>query len=181
MKGKMIFIKCNNADENAQRHVARDYLVIPQNKRVYIISRGDASDREIMNICNDIVGSESRDFIVYVFVPRDGALKDSLKNAFPGNSPVKPVVAGHKTEVYLNAADVVLTKLNIAHRENAERDIPKTSVTEKISAAYFNAYRSAKEAVKAARQFLDGKALPGRSAGKAAQFLQFLHGPKIRS
>lgn len=177
MKGKMIFISCRGADGDSQRHIARDYLVIPQNRRVYIISRGDASDREIINICSDIVETETRDFVVYVLVSRDGPLKDSLRNAFPGNSPVRPVVAGRKTEVYINAADVILTKTNIARREDAAGDIPKASVTKRISAAYFSAYRSAKEAIRAAKLFLDGKALPAKCSGKAAQLLRFIYGP----
>ncbi|MBP1586817.1 MAG: hypothetical protein ILO53_00240 [Clostridia bacterium] len=170
----MIFISCNKADENSQRHVARDYLVIPQNRRVYIISRGDASDREIINICNDIVATENHDFVVYVLVPRDGELKEALRNAFPGNSSVRPVVAGRKTEVYLNAADVILTKANIARREGPSDNIPKASMTQRISAAYFSAYRSAKEAIKAARLFLDGKALPAKTGSKAAHLLKFI-------
>ena len=151
MKGKMIFINCKTAEGSTERKAARDYLVIPQTKRVYIVTPGEATARDVTAICRDIVRTETENFVVYVLTPRGSGLQETLREQFSGEPAVCPVVIGKKTETYLKAADVILTRASIlTDPVDAAAD-----VGDMLTTAYSKAYRSVSQAVLNAKLFLD--------------------------
>ena len=157
MKGKMIFINCKTAEGSVERKAARDYLVIPQTKRVYIVTPGEATEKDVTGICRDILRTETENFVVYVLTPRGSGLPEALKENFSGEPAVRPVVIGKKTEMYLKAADVILTKASIL----TDPVDAAANVGDVITTAYTKAYRNVKLAVQNAKLFLDTRCQTG--------------------
>ena len=110
---------CRGEEHGAvERKAARNYLVIPNNKRVYLILPDGLEERQVLELCGEILAMEDKDLIVYVFVQRGDALADSLREAFPDRWAIQPVVIGSKANQFIYAADVVLTKAGILSASN---------------------------------------------------------------
>ena len=121
---KAFTVFCRGEEDGAlERKAARNYLVIPNNKRVYLILPDGMEERQVLELCGEILEMEDSDLIVYVFVQRGGALADMLRKAFPDRWAIQPIVIGSKANKFIYAADVVLTKarfLSASHTSETE-------------------------------------------------------------
>ena len=113
MKNKLIVINYDNSQNSTITKAARNYLVIPSGKRVYLVISKDMTIDTVFEICDGIIENESEDFAVYVYVRRDGDFRERLVEKYGAGSRVSPVVVGKMTEMYINAADIVLTKATL--------------------------------------------------------------------
>ena len=53
---------------------ARNYLFIPQNKRVYLVLTGGMGYDEVTGICSEMLDAEDEDFLLYILLPRDSEI-----------------------------------------------------------------------------------------------------------
>lgn len=105
-----------------------------------------ATSRSVISICESIAHGESGDLAIYVFCSRESGLDDLIKETFGGDSPVKPVVIGNKTGMYISAADVI-----ISANQNVAQD---TSLSK---AAFIKVYKRIGSAISAAKRFVNAK------------------------
>ena len=144
---QIITITCNEAG-GMERKIARNYLVIPQNRRVYLIAPGAAGSREVLALCREILNREGENVTVYVYVNRGGELPLILKHRFVGEDRIRPVIVGKGTEQFLKAADVVLTRSKVLL---SPEEAPQKKEKKQLLIA-----SSVKEAISKAKRFLDG-------------------------
>ena len=101
-------------DEKFAHHMekaaARNYLAIPQNQDVFLIMSGGIGVGNAGAICDEILRRHSGAFTVYILVGRNSDLKQTLEEKYAGNEHIRIVTFTKKVNVYMNAADVLITK-----------------------------------------------------------------------
>ncbi|MBP5312457.1 MAG: hypothetical protein J6112_06465 [Clostridia bacterium] len=152
MNGNNVFLNCMAEEGNPERISARDYLLIPLSKRVYIVLNDGSAPRSIISICENIIAKEQDDFVIYVFCGRESGIGDKIKETFGESSAVKAIIVGNKVEMYLKAADVIFSKFSLFSEQGktvAYKPAGKTKI------AFSKAYRSIGGAISAAKRFLE--------------------------
>lgn len=89
---------------------ARNYLAIPQDRRVYLVMSGGMGSTGLLALCEALTDAESGDFGVYVLVGRSDELRERLEVRFKGEPSVHIVTFTEKVNLYMEAADVLLSK-----------------------------------------------------------------------
>ena len=101
-------------DEKFAHHMekaaARNYLAIPQKQDVFLIMSGGIGVGNAGAICDEILRRHSGAFTVYILVGRNSDLKQTLEEKYAGNEHVRIVTFTKKVNVYMNAADVMISK-----------------------------------------------------------------------
>ena len=101
-------------DEKFAHHMekaaARNYLAIPQNQDVFLVMSGGIGVGNAGAICDEILRRHSGAFTVYILVGRNSDLKQTLEEKYAGNEHVRIVTFTKKVNVYMNAADVMISK-----------------------------------------------------------------------
>ena len=101
-------------DEKFAHHMekaaARNYLAIPQNQDVFLIMSGGIGVGNAGAICDEILRRHSGAYTVYILVGRNSDLKQTLDEKYAGNEHVRIVTFTKKVNVYMNAADVMISK-----------------------------------------------------------------------
>ena len=155
MNGNTVFLRCMTCEDTPERVSAREYLLIPLSKTVYVVLTEGASPRAVVSICESVAGSVSGDFSIYVCCSRESGIGDVVREHFGENSPVRPIVIGNKTGMYVSAADVIFS----AYTE-ADRKPPMPEGT------FSRVYRSIGAAITAAKKFIAARRKAGGCAGK---------------
>lgn len=89
---------------------ARNYLVIPQDKRVYLVMTGGMGYDEVTAICAEMMEAEDEDFLLYLLLPRDSDLRDRLLEKYRRNDSIRVITLTKNLNVYMEGADVVLSR-----------------------------------------------------------------------
>lgn len=132
-----------------ERKAARNYLVIPQERRVFLImSQGMTEDR-VLSICEEILRTENRWFAVYVLMERASRLYDEISAHFRFDDRIHPIIIGKATNFYVQAADVILTKAGILS-DSFDEDLMPVGQCATVLA------ENVKSAVKKAAQLMKG-------------------------
>ena len=101
-------------DEKFAHHMekaaARNYLAIPQEQDVFLVMSGGIGVGNAGAICDEILRRHSGAFTVYILVGRNSDLKQTLEEKYAGNEHVRIVTFTKKVNVYMNAADVMISK-----------------------------------------------------------------------
>lgn len=91
---------------------ARNYLVIPANRKMYLIMTGGIGCGNILELCNEILRGEDRDddTSVYVLAGRNSDLKGSIEKRYKNDDRIQAITFTEKVDIYMSAADVLLSK-----------------------------------------------------------------------
>ena len=92
------------------KYSARNYLVIPQEKRVYLFLAGGMGYKEVRDICLEMLSAEDEDFLLYVLLPRDSDIREKLSQLFYRESSIRVITLTKRLNIYMEGADVVMTK-----------------------------------------------------------------------
>lgn len=92
------------------KKAARNYLVIPENRRVYLLLSDGISYEEIRDVCDELLRTENENFLFYVFVSRGCEKGELLKRRYQTEERVQIITLNKKLSVYMESADVILTK-----------------------------------------------------------------------
>lgn len=161
---------------------ARNYLFIPQDKRVYLLLAGGMSYQTVMNLCIEMLELEDESFLLYVLLPRDSEIMDKLSEKLRTEQSIRVITLNKKLNIYMEGADVVLTRpLAFESYEAAAVGAPlvhlMTAKPDENKLAEFFAGNdmslkaaSARDAITQARRLADEKALACRMARKQEQF-----------
>ncbi|MBQ7445731.1 MAG: hypothetical protein IJS71_07345 [Clostridia bacterium] len=154
MNGNVVFLNCMAVEGNPERANAREYLLIPLSKKVYIVMTEGAGPRSVVSLCDNIVTNEAGDYVIYVFCSRESGIGDRVREVFGDDSPVKTVVVGNRVEMYLKAADVVFSKFSLFGDGGEPSGIRRLGA---LKIAFSKAYRSAGTAITAAKRYLNSQ------------------------
>lgn len=89
---------------------ARNYLFIPEDKRVYLLLSEDMPYAQVCAACDELIRTESGDYIVYVCVERDSAAGNRLKNDYRGDPHIAVITTNRKMNILMGSADVALAQ-----------------------------------------------------------------------
>lgn len=89
---------------------ARNYLVIPQDKRVYLFLAGGMRYEDVLNICVEMLSEEDESFLLYVLLPRDSEIRERLSRKFSAETGIRVITLTKKLNIYMQGADAVLTR-----------------------------------------------------------------------
>ena len=89
---------------------ARNYLVIPQDKRVYLFLAAGMRFEEVRDICVEMLNTEDEGFLMYVLLPRDSEIKERLEQKFRSQDSIRMITLTKRLNLYMEGADVVLSR-----------------------------------------------------------------------
>ena len=159
--------------EQMGKAAARNYLVVPQKKRIYLIHCHGLSTGNVEDLCDGLLRDEGSDFSVWLLVGRDGDKRDNLLTYYAENPAVQVITYTEKVNVYMEAADVMLSKsIGIICAEGAVSSVPMVNispVTGRDRNADFLSSREiavkatgVREAVRKAKKFCENAVMSGR-------------------
>ena len=161
---------------------ARNYLVIPQDKRVYLFLAGGMCFEEVRDICVEMLDAEDESFLLYVLLPRDSEIKEQLEQKFRGEGSIRLITVTKSLNVYMEGADVVLTKpLAYESYEAAVAGAPLVHImtsrgSERKMAEFFASQDmslkagSVRDTIVQARRLAEEKAVAQRMKNKQSQY-----------
>ena len=89
---------------------SRRLLSIPENKKVYVIMSGGIGGGKVADLCKRLYSVTDSGTLIYALVGRNEQLKESLDSFFAGVSRIKVIPFTTDVNLYMKAADVLLTK-----------------------------------------------------------------------
>ena len=108
-----------------QKPEARNHLIIPQKQHIYMIMTGGIGCGDVMKLCGEILKDSDLDIAVYVLSGRNDQLKEDVDQRHRQDPRVQSVVFTDKVNIYMNAADVLLSKPGgISSTEAAVANVP---------------------------------------------------------
>jgi len=111
--------------ERMSKEEARNYLVIPSDKRLYLIMTGGIGCGNVLDLCSEILKDKGDDTAIYVLAGRNSDLLDRIRKRYGEDERVHAVAFTRKVNVYMSAADVLLSKPGgISSTEAAVMNIP---------------------------------------------------------
>ena len=164
------------------KYGARNYLVIPQDKRVYLFLAGGMSFEEVRDICVEMLDAEDEDFLLYVLLPRDSEIREKLGQLFFDENSIRVITLTKSLNIYMEGADVVMTKpLAFESYEAAVAGTPLVHIMtsrggDRRMAEFFAAQDmslkavSVRDTIAQARRLAREQALAQRMKNKQSQF-----------
>lgn len=95
--------------DNFSRIKARNYLVIPERKKLFVVLAENKDENEIVELCDGFL-SDSTDCYVFVIFSRESGLSEIICSRYGTDSKIKPVTVSKRIGIYLQAADAVIAK-----------------------------------------------------------------------
>lgn len=89
---------------------ARRRLNLPEGKRVYLVMTGGVGCGNVSEICDGLRAGDDSDFLACVLTGRNEELRAELAERYRGEPRVRPVEFTREVSIYMNAADVLITK-----------------------------------------------------------------------
>lgn len=155
------------------RRAARKYLVIPEKQKVYLVLASGMSAKNAEEICESIARTEDGDYSVYCLCGRESDTLDELSERYLGDKKIRIVTYTEKINIYMEAADVVLSRpVGIISAEAAVSAVPLVHITPKSgfdkTAEFFSSHEMAlkgfdvRDAVNKAKRLLENSAVSER-------------------
>lgn len=122
---------------------ARRMLELPEDKRIILIMTGGVGCENMLDLCKDVYSLKDDDTLILVLIGHNNRLADSIAENFGENSGIITVPFTDKVALYMNSADVLLSKSGgLSSTEAAIANIPYIIVNaipgcESKNAAYF--------------------------------------------
>ena len=107
------------------REEARNYLVIPTERKMYLIMTGGLGCGNVIDLCKEILESTGDDASIYVLAGRNNDLHEDIQNQFFGDERIQTVTFTQRVNIYMKAADVLISKPGgISSTEAAVANVP---------------------------------------------------------
>jgi processive 1,2-diacylglycerol beta-glucosyltransferase len=164
------------------KRAARNYLFIPQDRKVYLLLAGGMRYEDARDICAGMLGCEE-DFLLYVLLPRDSEIREKLGAKFAGEEHIRVITLTKKLNIYMQGADVVLTRpLAYESYEAAAAGAPLVHITsvrgsDRRIADFFSSHEMSlkaggvHDAIEKARRLANEKAVAARMKKRQERFV----------
>ena len=108
---------------------ARELLNIDQEAKIYLLMTGGVGCENMVGICDELLSALRKNDQILVMTGRNDKLKDRLDKKYNADSRMRTVAFTKKVELYMAAADVILTKPGgLSSTEAAVVNIPLVHV-----------------------------------------------------
>ncbi len=160
--------------ERIGKMAARNYLVIPRSKRVYLLMSDGLSGDYIIRLCEELKKSEQHDYLVYIPTVRYSEIKDKLMKYSVKDPHIRVITYTQKLNLYIESADVMLLKPDaVTSTEAAVSGVPMVHLfqgkgTQGMSGDFFASHEMAviadsiRDAADKAKRFIEEKAMAAR-------------------
>lgn len=107
------------------KDAARNYLVIPQSKAVFLIMSGGVGCGNILELCDELINRNETNYVAYILVGRNSELKEKIDVRYANHPQIQAVTFTEKVNLYMNAADVLISKPGgLSSTEAAVANVP---------------------------------------------------------
>lgn len=89
---------------------AREQLNIPQDEEIFLIMTGGVGCGNVIGLCDELIRLQKRSFRAYVLVGNNNQMKEEIEEHFGSDGRIEAVPFTKKVSLYMNAADVLITK-----------------------------------------------------------------------
>lgn len=96
--------------ERIGKAAARNYLVIPKNKRVYLLIPDGLELNDVIRLCEELSCTEKEEYLLYIPTPRCSVIRDRLMEYAAGSSTVRIITYTRQLNLYIESADAMLLK-----------------------------------------------------------------------
>ena len=112
-------------NELISKEQARNSLSLPQNKKIVLIMTGGIGSGDALTLCKELSNRMSDETLVYVLCGRNSDLKEKISKKFAQSSHIKAIAFTKNVNLYMKAADVLISKPGgISSSEAAAVGIP---------------------------------------------------------
>ncbi len=130
-------------DRRLDKATARNRLVIPPKRKIYLLLFGGMNRSIIEGICDEFLAQEKDDFAAYLPVRRNSDLRDDLKKKYCLDPHIHVIAYTEQQNVLMDAADVILTRpFGTQSTETSAAGVPMVHVMilpgrERLNAEFF--------------------------------------------
>lgn len=111
--------------EHIPKEGARNYLVIPQDAEMYLIMLGGIGCGNVLSLCDELLKNRNDAIIIYILAGRNSELMNKANDKYQSDHRVQAVAFTEKVNIYMCAADVVISKPGgISSTEAAALNVP---------------------------------------------------------
>lgn len=104
---------------------ARNRLVLPREGRIYLLMTGGMGSGNAGTLCRELLREETQPFTAIVLAGRNSALREEMEKAFAGEQRIRCVCFTDEVNLYMEAADVILSKPGgLSSTETAALGVP---------------------------------------------------------
>lgn len=96
--------------EHIGKAAARNYLVIPKKRRIYLLIPEGLSCDDIERLCDELSDTESEDYTIYIPTARESPVRERLRRYSADNSHIQIITYTSKMNLYIESADAMLMK-----------------------------------------------------------------------
>ena len=96
--------------EHIGKAAARNYLVIPKNRRIYLLIADGLSVDTILRLCEELSAAETQDYVLYIPTTRSSPLRDKLMQCSQKDTHVRIITYTKQLQLYFESADAMLLK-----------------------------------------------------------------------
>lgn len=108
-----------------EKEEAREHLGIPKDKKMLLVMSGGIGGGNVMGLCDALQEKTGEDTLIYVMVGRNEERKEKMRERYGDNSRILPVTFTTEVNVYMKAADVLLSKPGgLSSTEAAVANVP---------------------------------------------------------
>lgn len=107
------------------KEAAREALGLPARAKVYLVMTGGVGCGDAVSLCDTLLKLPDEDAVICVLAGRNQELLDDLNEKYGTDGEVRPVAFTDQVNVYMRAADVLLSKAGgISSAEAAVMNVP---------------------------------------------------------
>ena len=117
--------------ETMSQSEARDYLDLPQDKKMLLVMTGGVGCEPMLKLCDKVVASASDGMFACVMVGKNEDLRQKIVDRYGESGVVRAIPFTTEVNVYMKAADVLITKPGgLSSTEAAVANVPLVHVRE---------------------------------------------------
>ena len=162
-----------NFRDRIGKAAARNYLVIPRNRRIYLLIPDGLRTEEIAHLCRELSQSELEDHAVYIPTKRNSPDRDSLIKLIGTDPHIRLITYTKQLNLYIESADAILLRPDsLTSTEAAVSGVPIVHLSlhsdDREGGDFFASHemavigRSIRDTVAKAKRFVEEKAMAAR-------------------
>ena len=108
-----------------EKEQARQLLQMPSDKKILTVMSGGIGGGNVTGLCDALLAKTTEDYRIYVLVGRNEERKQKLQERYGADGRIQPVSFTTEVNVYMKAADVLLSKPGgLSSTEAAVANVP---------------------------------------------------------
>ena len=162
-----------NFRERIGKAAARNYLVIPRDRRIYLIIPDGLRAEDIAHLCKELSQSEREDHAVYIPTKRSSPDRDRLIELIGNDPHIRLITYTKQLNLYIESADAILLRPDsLTSTEAAVTGVPIVHLSlhsnDKTDGDFFASHemavigRSIRDTAAKAKRFVEEKAMAAR-------------------